>query len=169
MSDWFSITFEQIIGIFLSAFLIYAGLLLIIRMNGLRSFSKMSAHDFAVTVAIGSILATACIAKEPSILQALFGIGSLLLVQTLYSVWRRKRTQSFLENDPIMLMRDGEILDNNLAKAKITLNDLRGKLREANVLQLSEVRAVVLEATGDVSVLHGDVNVEDFLLEDVRS
>ena len=41
-------------------------------------------------------------------------------------------------------------------------------LREANALQLSQVRAVILEDTGDVSVLHGPEEVDDELLEGVR-
>jgi uncharacterized membrane protein YcaP (DUF421 family) len=48
---------------------------------------------------------------------------------------------------------------------------LIAKLWEANVLQLSEVHAAVLETTGDISVLHGrEINrIDDILLKDVRS
>lgn len=51
-------------------------------------------------------------------------------------------------------MRGSEILDDNLKEAEVTHDDLRAKLREANVTQLSQVKAVVMESTGDVSVLH---------------
>ena len=52
----------------------------------------------------------------------------------------------------------------------VTEDDLKAKLREANVLNLAEVRAVVFESTGDISVLHtNDANkeLEDWLLTDV--
>ena len=67
-------------------------------------------------------------------------------------------------------MRDGQILYDNLNKVEITENELRGKLREANVIRLNEVKAVILETTGDVSVLHGDGDkeIEDYILEDVE-
>ena len=67
-------------------------------------------------------------------------------------------------------MRDGQILYDNLNKVEITENELRGKLREANVIRLNEVKAVILETTGDVSVLHGDDDkeIEDYILEDVE-
>ena len=65
-------------------------------------------------------------------------------------------------------MEDGAFLDHNLTMAKLTRADLLGKLREANVLRLDEVRAVVFEPTGDISVLHGDRTVQDDLLEGVR-
>ena len=66
-------------------------------------------------------------------------------------------------------MKDGEIYYDNLKKARVTESDLRGKLREANVIQLSEVRAVVFETTGDVSVLHSaDKKLEDWIIKDVN-
>lgn len=48
------------------------------------------------------------------------------------------------------------MLHDNMRKARVTESDLWSKLREANVLNLNQVRAVVFEATGDISVLHGD-------------
>ena len=66
---------------------------------------------------------------------------------------------------------DGQtILHENLKKARVTESDLRSKLREANVLDLSQVRAVIFEATGDISVLHTseeDRELEDWLTKDV--
>lgn len=61
-------------------------------------------------------------------------------------------------------------MEGSLRKARMTVEDLRGKLREANVLERAEVRAVVLETTGDVSVLHGGSgrDVDGWLLEGVR-
>jgi uncharacterized membrane protein YcaP (DUF421 family) len=70
-----------------------------------------------------------------------------------------------------MLMDGHKILTHNLHRAKVTEGDLRSKLREANVLNLSQVRAVVFEATGDISVLHSnseDEVLEDWLLKDVE-
>ena len=64
---------------------------------------------------------------------------------------------------------DGDtILYDNLKKAKIKKNDLLSKLREANVLNTRQIRAVVLETTGDISVLHGEGKLEDDLLKDVQ-
>lgn len=54
--DWISITPIQIIGIVVSCLAIFIGILIIIKLSGLRSFAKMTSHDFAVTIATGSIL-----------------------------------------------------------------------------------------------------------------
>jgi len=161
MESWFSIDIAQVSGILLSTLLIYAGLILFVRINGLRSFAKISGHDFAVTVAIGSILATSVLSKEPSILQALLAIGGLLLWKTLISYMRTHLQFSIFDNEPCVVMRDGEILHDALKGTNFTEHDLYAKLRESNVLNLGQVRAVVVESTGDFSVLHGDTKDYD--------
>ena len=128
----------------------------------------MSAHDFAVTIAIGSILASVVVQKEPTLMQGVVAIGVFLIIQSLFSGWRMLRPESILENKPILLMDGPEILHKNLLIAKITKEDLKAKLREANVLRYSEVKAVVFEATGDVSVLHGDKEIDKDLLDSIR-
>lgn len=60
-------------------------------------------------------------------------------------------------------MKDGKVIQKNLDKCRVTVSDLKAKLREANVIQLSEVKAVVFESTGDISVLHGS---DDKILDD---
>ncbi len=139
-----------------------AGLLWVIflvRLNGLRSFSKMTNFDFVMTVACGSLLASAGQVTEWSgYLQIVTAIATLFVAQYLIASLRRRfdGVQSLLQNKPVLLMRDGEIFGNALAQTRVARDDLIAKLREANALHLGEVRAVVLETTGDISVLHGD-------------
>ena len=55
-------------------------------------------------------------------------------------------------------MDGNEILEDNLRKARVTKSDLRSKLREANVTRLDQVKSVIFETTGDISVLHKEDN-----------
>ena len=76
-----------------------------------------------------------------------------------------------IDNSPLLLMDGQKILEDNLKKAKVTKADLHSKLREANVIQFSQVKAVVFEATGDISVLHvgdKDMELESELLKGVQ-
>ncbi len=67
-------------------------------------------------------------------------------------------------------MCNGKILRDNLSSTNVSEGELKAKLREANVTRLSDVHAVVLETTGNVSVVHGptDLTTIDFLLEDLE-
>lgn len=169
MTEWFTITLEQAVGITLTVFLINISLLLLVKANGLRTFSKMSSHDFAVTIAIGSILATTILQKSPSLSVGIVAIAALLVWQNLFSRWRLKRNQHHIENTPILLAKDGKILHQNLKKTRVSEGDIYAKMREANVLRMKDVKAAILEVTGDVSILHGDGPIDARLLKGVQN
>lgn len=130
----------------------------------------MTSFDFVMTVAMGSLVgSSARVEQVPAFLQALAAMGGLFLIQYLIASGR-KLSGGFgklVQNQPLLLMKDGAIIDEALAVSRVERADLLAKLREANVLELSDVRAAILETTGDVSVLHGD-RLEPTLLEGVR-
>lgn len=142
----------------------------IVRVVGLRAFSKMTAFDFIVTLATGSLLATAASSSSwTSYLQAITAIVVLLAAQFVLA-WMRKRSEAVersMENEPLLLMREGEFIDEAMRLSRVSRSDVIAKLREANALRMSQVRAVVLETTGDISVLHGD-GYDEILLRGVR-
>lgn len=155
----------------LLAMIALAWVVLLIRINGLRSLSKMTSFDFVMTVALGSLVAGASQSQEwISFVQTLVAMVGLFLVQ--WGAARLRKTsdtaEDIMHNEPTLLMRDGKILHEALRKTRVAESDLVAKLREANVLDLSEVRAAVLETTGDVSVLHGH-NLDERLIRDVRT
>ncbi|MEM5584989.1 YetF domain-containing protein [Roseibium sp. AS2] len=140
--------------------------MLVVRVIGLRAFSKMTSFDFVVTVATGSLLAGASQASTWSaFVQSCLAIATLLGVQFVMARCRRAsgRFQGLTQNTPVLLMENGAFLPAALQKTRVTRDDVYAKLRESNVLALSDVRAVVLETTGDISVLHGDALQEDLL------
>jgi uncharacterized membrane protein YcaP (DUF421 family) len=91
-----------------------------------------------------------------SILKGSIALGGIIAFQTLFSYATRKsgKIKKIVTNDPVLLMQKGEIFHENLEKTNVGEDALIAKLREANVIDFSEVLAVVLESTGDISVLH---------------
>lgn len=68
-------------------------------------------------------------------------------------------------------MNKDKILFENLKRARVEKSQLIAKLREANVLDFSQVEAVVMETTGDISVLHksnNEISLDAELLEGVQ-
>lgn len=116
----------------------------------------MSGFDFAVTVAIGSVVASTVLSKDPSLVQAVFALIVLFAIQ-MSLAWARKRSASIEElisNAPRLIMANGQMIPDQMRRAKVTEKDLYAKLREANVLNFSQIEAVIAETTGDISVLH---------------
>ncbi len=172
MEKWFEASTTSLIAIILTAIGIYIATIIFTRIAGKRSFSKMSSFDFAMTVAIGSLIATTVLSKSVSLLQGVVGMAAVYALQLSVAVLRKyKVIQKLIDNEPLLLMDGSEILYENLKKARVTEADLRSKLREANVLEISQVRAVIFESTGDLIVLHTKdekVNIEEWLLKDVQ-
>lgn len=168
---WFSMDWQQVLGISLSVIGFYIGLMLFTRLMGLRSFSKLSSHDFAMTVAIGSILASTVISDTPALLQGLFAVAVLFLMQGIISVVRRKvkPLKALIDNQAIILMAHGEYFWDNLKEANLSTSDVQEVLRKNGIKSKAEVFVVIMETTGDMSVIkNNDVTPDWSLFNDVR-
>lgn len=144
-------------------------IIVLVRIVGLRSFSKMTNFDFVMTVAMGSLLAGAAqTGSWANLLQTMIAMAALFAAQFCVA-YVRQRSDAFdkaVQNTPVLLMKDGVVLHDALRQTRVTHSDLMAKLREANAIELSSVRAVILETTGDVAVLHGST-VDKVLLKGI--
>ncbi|MBU2921015.1 DUF421 domain-containing protein [Winogradskyella psychrotolerans] len=168
MNDWFKFSTDGLLAIVLTAIGIYIALVILTRISGKRSFSKMSSFDFAMTVSIGSILATVIVSKSVSLQYGIIGLVLIYSLQMVVAAARHwKPIRNLVDNKPTLLMQNGKLIKDNLKKCKVTESDVKAKLREANVIQLSEVKAVVFESTGDISVLHDADNkaIDDWIMD----
>jgi len=155
-TDWTTSTTDELLMVVVSAVVTYIVILVYTRLTGLRSFSKMSAADFAMTVAVGSLFASTISSASPSLAIGIVSLATLYAGQWILA-WLRRKFHWFSElvdNEPLLLMAGDKMIDDNLRKANVTRADVYGKLREANALNYGQVLAVIFETTGDISVLH---------------
>ena len=172
MEKFFGITTDKTVAMLLATIIIFIAIILMTRLAGKRSFSKMSSFDFASTIAIGSIIASGILLEDITPLVTIVALAAIFLLQTTIAYLRRFAfVHKIIDNQPLLLMDGSTILHENLRSARVTEDDLRSKLRAANVLNLSQVKAVILESTGDLSVLHNsdaDLKVEEWILQGVK-
>ena len=172
MENWVYASLPIIGKVLLTILAIFSIVILITRISGLRTFAKISSFDFASTIAVGSIIATIILNPGQSIVKGGIALGGILLFQTIFTFMVRKvpAFEKMVTNKPMLIMKDGKILAKNLHSTNLSEEDLIAELREANVIHFDEVLAVVLESTGDVSVLHtsSDKQLMDKLLKGVR-
>jgi len=143
--------------------------ILLTRIVGLRSFSKMTNFDFVITVASGTVLAGMGRATDwQGFVQAAVVMFALFAVQFILAKVRQKSDtfEETIQNDPVLLMVDGRFCSEAMTKTRVSRSDIIVKLRESNTMSFDEVRAVVLETTGDISVMHGP-NLDPAILEGV--
>jgi uncharacterized membrane protein YcaP (DUF421 family) len=133
--------------------------ILLVRLVGLRSFSKMTSFDFVTTIATGSLIAQAATRSEwPAFLQCLAAIAGVFAVQFALARMRQDSAalSRLVKNDPVLLMEGGRFIDTALVATRVSRANILEKLRVADPKTIGNVYAVVLETTGDISVLTGD-------------
>lgn len=172
-TDWFTATPGMLVGVAVKTGILYFIIIVATRICGVRSFAQLSTFDIAVTIALGSLIANIIVQKDPPLLQGVVALVCLYGLQLSISHLRNylRCFERFTDNRPILLMgRGGEIKHANLRVARVTVDDLRGHLRQANVSDLSTVHAMVMEGTGAIHVLHGphDLGSNSWVLENIR-
>lgn len=153
--NWIYSNNDPILQTLVGCVLIFVVIIILTRIIGLRAFAKFTTYDFAFTVAIGSIISS-ILTSSTSLVHGSIAIAGLLLITFIFSYLQRKFSSlsKIISNTPLLLMDGNKILHGNLEYARIEEEQLIAKLREANVLNYDQVFAVVLESTGDISVLH---------------
>ena len=130
LHEWTVSGWMQVALIALSTLVMYATVITLTRLAGVRSFSKMSGFDFAVTVAIGSVLGSVILSKDPPLANGVAALVCLFGLQIGMAVFRSRFSglQTLSDNKPRLIMIGTEIQHDQLKKAKMTTHDLWGKL-----------------------------------------
>jgi len=149
-TSWTSIFRTLIISV-----LAYAGLILMLRISGKRTLSKMNAFDLIVTVALGSTLATVLLTKSVALADGLLAFALLIGLQ--FSItWLSVRSQTvsrLVKANPTLLVYQGQFLHDAMRAERVTEGEILTSLRERGIGTLSEAAAVVLENDGTLNAL----------------
>lgn len=170
--DWFYTSADGLLRIVMTVTGVFITVIVLTRINGLRSLSKMSSYDFVVTIAIGGVIATTATSETPSLIDGIVALIALYACQWFVS-WARYHhgADEFVDNEPVIVMVGDRLFEDVLETTRFTKEDIYCQLRLHNIHTFSEVQAVVLETTGDISVLHAkaaDTHIDPRLLEGVR-
>jgi uncharacterized membrane protein YcaP (DUF421 family) len=135
--------------------LMYVTLIVLLRISGSRTIASMRAFDFIVTVALGSVFGRALTAKGVSLAEAV--VAFVLLISLQYAVARLQvLSQPFaraVTNPPRLLYFRGEFQTSHMRSTRVTKQELRAVARKQGHGSLDDVEALVLEASGDISVI----------------
>ncbi|EPX58975.1 hypothetical protein D187_003352 [Cystobacter fuscus DSM 2262] len=133
----------------------YVALVLMLRLSGNRTLSKLNAFDFVVTVALGSTLATVLLSKDVALAEGLLAFAVLIGLQFLVT-WTSVRVSwvnHLVKSEPLLLFHQGRFLPRAMRRARVVEQEVLAVMREQGVARLDSVEAVVLETDGSLSVL----------------
>lgn len=133
----------------------YALLIIVLRLTGKRTLSKMNAFDFVVTVAFGSTLAATLLDDRVSLAEGTTALTLLVLLQfaVAWSAARWDVIDRLVKAEAAMVFHDGQFLTRAMRRERVTREEILSAVRQSGLAGLDGVRAVVLETSGDLSVV----------------
>ena len=165
-NDWYGLGRVLLVGS--SAYVV---LVIILRISGKRTLSKMNAFDLVVTIALGSTLATVLLTKDVPLAEGALAFVLLAALQWLVA-WcsvRSRSWRSLVKSEPRLLALRGELLADAMRDERISADEIFAALRSQGLVSIQQVEAVVLETDGSVSVLPGSDRPNDLsALQHVR-
>jgi uncharacterized membrane protein YcaP (DUF421 family) len=148
---------QGLLRVVLISSLAYGWLILVLRLAGKRSLSKLNAFDLVVTVALGSTLATVLLTEGVAFLEGAIAFCMLALLQWLVSrlsvswSWLRQIVRS----QPRLLVENGHYRSAAMKEERVTADEVDSAIRNAGIGRIEDVAAVVLETDGSMSVIRG--------------
>ena len=138
--------------------IVYLALVIGIRLTGQRQLGQMSTFDLVLLLIIANAVQNAMVGPDTSVAGGLVAAGVLLFWHQVINRLRRSSRQfaRLIAGEGVMLIKDGEILQEHVRHAGVTAEELLQSLREHGVATVAEVRLGVLEPDGSVSVIRYD-------------
>jgi uncharacterized membrane protein YcaP (DUF421 family) len=134
---------------------IFVLILIVTRAVGRRELSSLEPIDLILLVVLGDLVQQGITQSDNSVTGTTVVIVTMavLVVSTAWLGFRFKRVRSVLEGGPIVVVADGRVLEKNLRRQRMTVEELGVEARLQRIGSLDEVRYAVLESNGRVSFL----------------
>jgi uncharacterized membrane protein YcaP (DUF421 family) len=132
------------------------GLILVVtRAVGRRELGEMEPFDVILLVVIGDLVQNAVTQSDHSLTGATIVVATLgsLTVFTAYLSFRFRRLRPVLEGRPVLLVADGQVLEDNLRRQRMTVEEVAAEARLQKIASFDQIRFAVLESNGEVSFL----------------
>ena len=134
--------------------LFYFALILVIRLLGKRQVGQMEPSEFVVTMLIANLASVPLEDWSIPVWGGLVPMGIVFVCERAISLLclRSIRARRVLCGKPVILIENGHLLQENLRRTRVNLDELSGHLREQGVLDMESVQFAILETNGSISV-----------------
>jgi uncharacterized membrane protein YcaP (DUF421 family) len=145
--DWFALTWHTVI--------MYTVVFLVLRLMGKREIGKLSVLDLVISVMIAEIAVIAIEDPSNHVLEGIYPIIILVLIQllTAYMSLKSRKIRLAFDGTPSVIIAQGQIYREELRKQRYNLDDLMLQLREQGITSIDDVDFAILETSGKLSIV----------------
>ncbi|WP_082140611.1 DUF421 domain-containing protein [Chryseobacterium sp. FH2] len=149
---------NPILDVVVRSLCVYLFMVIAIRLFGKNQLSQLNAGDVVLLLLISNAVQNAMVGPDTSLQGGL--VAALVLFAANFILKRlmfsNRYFETFMEEDPVILVKDGKVDEKALDKVKITQDELEEAVREHGVNGIKEVKLSILEVDGNISVISED-------------
>lgn len=134
---------------------VYLAIAVLMRLIPKRQAGSLSPNDFIALVIVGDLAGSGILGEVKALPDILLLVAIVLAWDYAFNLleYYLPRFRRVAQDSPTLLVHNGRILEGNLRKEKLTVEELRANLRKQGVVEMDRVRLAVLEVDGHVSVI----------------
>jgi uncharacterized membrane protein YcaP (DUF421 family) len=139
----------------LRAVFLYAFVVFLIRVMGRRELSSLSPIDLVLLIVLGDAIQQGLTQDDYSVTGAVIAVSTIAAVQVLisYLSFRSKRARRVLEGDPIVIVQDGKLIERNMKRERLTVDEVAEAMRKQQIATVDDVEWAILESDGTMSFI----------------
>lgn len=137
------------------ATVIFLGLFIMFKIWGKKHLGEMAAFDLLILLIMSEAVQNSLVDDDKSLQGGLIVVATFMILSSLMNIlsFHSRKAEHFLEGKAKVIIRDGKLMDDVLAKERITLAELLEAIREQGILHLKDIGLAMLEANGKISVI----------------
>jgi uncharacterized membrane protein YcaP (DUF421 family) len=137
------------------ALVAFAFIYLLTRIVGRRELSSLEPFDLIMLVVLGDLVQQGVTQSDMSLTGSVLAAGTFALLTVLvsYLSFRFRSLRPILDGEPMVIIQDGALIDRNLRRERITVEEVTAQARLQQIGSLDEVQWAVLETSGTISFI----------------
>jgi len=138
--------------------LVYLILLFFFRFASRREIGQSTLFDVLIMLIISNVVQNAMIGDDNSILGAAAGALMVIILSGVLSrvTAKSRKARYVLEGKTVLLVKDGQVVEENMKKQAVSHNDLASSIRKEGLARMAEVAYAILELDGSISIIRQD-------------
>lgn len=149
---------SPILEVVLRSVAVYLFILLAIRLFGKKELAQLSVIDLVFILLISNAVQNAMVGSDTSLLGGLVAALALFVTNFVFKklLFKSQKMSELIQGKSILLVYEGNLLQENLKSAEITIEEIEAAAREHGVEQISQVKLAILEVDGNISIVSSD-------------
>jgi uncharacterized membrane protein YcaP (DUF421 family) len=143
------------VDIALRGIALYLFIYLLTRVTGRRELSSLEPFDLVLLIVLGDAVQQGLTQDDYTVTGAIIAVATIasLQVGTSYLSFRFRWARRLLDGDPIVIVQEGRVIEQNLRRERITADEVAQQARSQQIASIDDVEWAIFEPSGAISFI----------------